>query len=217
MTRTGFRFSFSATLLLALGAVIAAPGAASAQVQPQVLAELFSNTNCGNCPTQDEAFETFMKANTDVLVVDVTRNEGGYACYADELERRLIPKTFSTVGAEIRPSLDLIRDWESILQDAIDFGEPWEARMYAALVKDIKTAYSENRGRTGPIPFCSPGLNLEPATDRTGAKVAYDKPILVLTDEFSTSAADSFAAVMHEVHGKHFISSHNIQKFRMVA
>jgi hypothetical protein len=50
-----------------------------------------------------------MKANTDVLVVDVTRNEGGFACYAEDLEQRLIPKPFQTIGLEIRPNLELIR------------------------------------------------------------------------------------------------------------
>ncbi|MBI2689693.1 MAG: PDZ domain-containing protein [Acidobacteria bacterium] len=140
----------------------------------------------------------FMKANTDVLIVDVTRNEGGYACYSDELLQRLIPRTFTTIGVEIRPNLDIIRDFEATLQDLQDYGEEWEYKVFSTLVKDVKTAYSENRGRTGPIPLCSVGLDIAPAKDRTGAVLAYDKPVLVLTDEFSTSAADSFSAVIQD-------------------
>ena len=141
---------------------------------------------------------TFMKANTDVLVVDVTRNEGGFACFAEDLEQRLITKPFSTTGVEIRPNLDLVREWEYLVLDAQDFGEDWEVRAYSALLKDLKTAYSENRGRTGPIPLCGTGLDLQPIRDRAGTAVGYEKPILLLTDEFSTSAADSFAAVLQD-------------------
>jgi len=140
----------------------------------------------------------FMKANTDVLVVDVTRNEGGFACYAENLEKYLIPKRFTVVGSEIRPNLDLIRGFEYALLDAQDFGEPWEVEVFTALLRDMKAAYAENRGRTGTMPLCSAGLEVEPARSQTGALLAYDKPILLLTDEFSTSAADSFAAVLQD-------------------
>jgi hypothetical protein len=141
---------------------------------------------------------TFMKANTDVLVLDVTRNAGGYACYAELLLQLVINKPFQTIGMEIRPNLELIRAFEFSVLDAQDFGEEWEVNLYTALLKDMQTAYSENRGRTGPLPLCGPGLDIEPAKDRTGASLAYNKPILLLTDEFSTSAADTFAAVMQD-------------------
>lgn len=140
----------------------------------------------------------FMKANTDALVVDVTRNPGGYGCYAEALERFLIPQNFTTAGVEIRPNLDIIRDFEFAYLDAMDFGEDWEVRLYGALLKDVKTAYSENRGRTGTIPLCGPSLDITPARDRAGNLLAYNKPILVLTDEFSTSAAEIFSAIMQD-------------------
>lgn len=140
----------------------------------------------------------FMKENTDVLVVDVTRNEGGYACYGEALTRYLVAKPYQTVGVEIRPNLDLIREFEFYQQDAADFGEPWEAALYEKFAGDLRTAYSENRGRTGTLPLCGPSLDLTPAADRTGAVLAYTKPILLLTDEFSVSAADSFAAVLQD-------------------
>lgn len=140
----------------------------------------------------------YMKANTDVLVVDVTQNPGGFACYGELLQTLLINKPFVTAGVEIRPNLDLIREWEFSLLDAQDFGEDWEVAVYSALLKDIKTAYAENRGRTGTLPLCGTGLDLNPARDRTGTSLAYDKPILLLTDEFSVSAADMFAAVLQD-------------------
>jgi hypothetical protein len=140
----------------------------------------------------------FLKANTDVLVLDVGRNGGGFGCYAEALLQYLIPQPFQTVGAEIRPNLDLIRGWRFAVQDAQDFGEAWEVNLYSAILKDIETAYAENRGRTGPIPLCGPSLIVQPARSAAGANLAYDKPILLLTDEFTTSAGDIFAAVLQD-------------------
>lgn len=144
---------------------------------------------------------TFMKANTDVLVVDVSRNPGGYVCFAEDLAARLLAKPFNAAGFEIRPTLDLVREFEFAVADAQDFGEEWEVRAYSALLKDLKTAYSENRGRTGPIPLCGTGLDLQPLRDRTGAAVGYGKPILLLTDEFSVSAAELFAGMLQDAKG----------------
>jgi len=140
----------------------------------------------------------FMRSNTDVLVLDVTRNAGGYACYAELLLQYVINKPFQTAGLEIRSTLDWIRYFDYSLQDAQDFGEQWEVDLYTLLLENIRTAYAENRGRTGPMPICGPSLDVEPAKDRTGASLAYNKPILLLTDEFSTSAADTFAAVVQD-------------------
>lgn len=140
----------------------------------------------------------FLNANTDVLVVDIGRNGGGFGCYAELLLSYLVQQPFETVGAEIRPNLDLIRGWRLALDDAKDFGEPWEVALYSAFLKDIESAYAENRGRTGPLPICGPSLTVQPARSGNGTLLAYDKPILLLTDEFTTSAGDIFAAVLQD-------------------
>ncbi|MGO8126721.1 hypothetical protein ACC728_38065, partial [Rhizobium ruizarguesonis] len=85
-----------------------------------------------------------------------TRNAGGYVCYAEALLQLVINKPFQTVGVEIRPTLEWIRSFEYSVLDAEDFGEEWEVSLYKALLRDVQMAYSENRGRTGPLPLCGP-------------------------------------------------------------
>jgi C-terminal processing protease CtpA/Prc len=139
----------------------------------------------------------FFKANTDALVVDVTRNEGGYVCYAEWLLQYLIAKEFTSIAVEIRPTLSILQDWRQSLEFVQEFGAEWEVNLYGSLLKDLETAYSENRGRTGSVPLCGP-LQVQPATSVLGRVVAYDKPILLLIDEFSVSAAELFSAVIQD-------------------
>jgi C-terminal processing protease CtpA/Prc len=109
-----------------------------------------------------------------------------------------MPGTFRTYGEEIRPSLNLLRTWRSVVTDAADFAEPWEVEMLRIILKDMETAYSENRGRTGPLYTCSLSPEVDPIRDNAGRLLSYTKPILLLTDEFTVSAGDIFAAVMQD-------------------
>lgn len=51
---------------------------------------------------------------------------------------------------------------------------------------------------TGPLPLCSFTLTTPPATDTNGNNLAYTKPILVLTNNFSASAAEMFGATLQD-------------------
>ena len=51
---------------------------------------------------------------------------------------------------------------------------------------------------TGSLPLCTSSLTREPATDRDGKVIAYEKPLMLLVDEFTTSAADSVASVLDD-------------------
>ena len=57
---------------------------------------------------------------------------------------------------------------------------------------------AENRGFTTPQPLCGTSISINPARDKSGNGITYSKPILVLTDELSASAAEIFAAVMQD-------------------
>ena len=140
----------------------------------------------------------FMQANTDVLIVDITRNGGGFGCYAEGMLGYLMTRNFQVFGLEYRPTLFDVLAWRDAYQGALDFGSADEQQLYAALLKDIEAAYSENRGRTGTMPFCQDGLEAAPARDRNGAPLSYTKPILLLTDEFTASAGDMFAALVQD-------------------
>ncbi|MEZ5353135.1 MAG: S41 family peptidase [Bryobacteraceae bacterium] len=141
----------------------------------------------------------FFEANTDGLVIDDTRNPGGDACYTEALLRLLMPAPFRTLGFQIRPTASLLTGLSRSLTSARANGaEQFQIDQLEALYTDISKAYQEDRGLTGPLPLCGLSLDAQPVRDRAGALISYDKPILVLTDELSASAADAFAAVMQD-------------------
>lgn len=141
----------------------------------------------------------FFKANTDGLVVDITRNPGGFGCYGADLMGYLTTKPYFTFGNELRPTLDWVQSFHETAQLTTRDGlEPWEVVMLQGAFRDVLTAFQENRGRTGPLPFCAASLDATPAQDRAFQPLGYDKPILMLVDEFSTSAADIFAAMAQD-------------------
>jgi hypothetical protein len=141
----------------------------------------------------------FLKANTDGLVVDIMRNPGGFGCYGVELMSYLTTKPFFTFGNELRPTIEWVQSFYDTAQLTTDDGlEPWEVIMLQAAYRDVLSAFTENRGRTGPLPFCAASLESIPARDNFSVPLGYDKPILLLVDEFSASAGDIFAAMAQD-------------------
>lgn len=141
----------------------------------------------------------WLKANTEGLVVDVMRNPGGDQCLTNEILRRLIPYPFRTTGDEIRPTLDIVQWFRDDVDSAEAFGADAVTMAYLkGFLQQVETAYREYRGITGPLPVCGFSLELEPVKDAQGNVLAYDKPMIVLIDEFSTSAGDSFPSVIQD-------------------
>ena len=143
---------------------------------------------------------TFFQQNTDGLVIDVMANGGGSLCYAESLISYLMPAPFRSVAYNIRATEFWVAVFSSSLQTAKLTGAPqWTIDLYTSYLKAVQQALSENRGMTGDIPICSPNfLNVQPARDAQGNLLAYTKPILVLTDNFSLSAAEAFAALLQD-------------------
>ncbi|MEO8128973.1 MAG: S41 family peptidase [Bryobacteraceae bacterium] len=143
----------------------------------------------------------YFQANTDGLVIDVMRNPGGFGCYGENLLRRLIPYQFQSIGMAIRPTLN----WLNLFYDELElekdpqYGIPqWRIDLLGAYLKEMETANAENRGMTGPLPLCTYRFERDPATDADGNSIAYTKPAILLTDEFTTSAGDIFAALFQD-------------------
>jgi C-terminal processing protease CtpA/Prc len=149
---------------------------------------------------------TYFQGSTDGLIVDVTRNPGGYPDYALDLLRRLIPRTFQALQYEMRATAELVQLFSAIVDSARQNGAPgYVVDAARAALEDVRQAYRENRGRTGPLPLDalllnppSPTRDIPPATDASGGITAYTKPVMVLVDETSFSAADMFPAVMQD-------------------
>lgn len=131
----------------------------------------------------------YLQQNTDGLVVDITRNTGG-GCYGEDALRLLIPYPFRAISDEIRATQSFIVDFELSLESAKAFGaEANEIALLESFLNALRQAQGEQRGRTGSIPLCGISGDLEPEPG------AYTKPVVLLTDEFTVSWGDVFAAV----------------------
>ena len=141
----------------------------------------------------------FMQANTDGLIVDVMRNPGGDGCVAEDTAAHLIPNQFRTVGLEIRATRNWVLSFEQALQDAQTFGAPDAViQQLRNLLQQVQAAYAVPSGLTPPLPVCQSSLDIPPATDSKGRMIAYTKPLMVLTDEFTASAAELFSAILQD-------------------
>lgn len=135
----------------------------------------------------------FMNNNTDGLVVDVMRNPGGYDCAVVETTAMLVPGKFLVDGVSIRPSLSWITYFDNLLLDAEFFEDPQYVIDTWKFQRDLViAAFGNGRGMTGAIPSCALDFT-EPSYS-----FAYRKPLIVLVDDFSTSAADAFPGMMQD-------------------
>ncbi|MDX2178086.1 MAG: S41 family peptidase [Bryobacteraceae bacterium] len=155
-----------------------------------------------------EAEVAFMQANTDGLIVDVSRNNGG-SCSGDTLSRftRERIKVYQTL---LLPTSSLIRTYESLLNAARQSSEPWVVEMYQYMLGAIRdAAASGTRSLTGPLPSCesfelTSGAvfarvdEYPPYRDSTGQLAGYSKPMIVLVDDLSFSQAEHFPAMFQD-------------------
>jgi Peptidase family S41/PDZ domain len=138
----------------------------------------------------------FFNANTDVLVVDIMRNTGGILTTAEAFAQRLIPNTFRTVGFEFRATALEVSAFAQRLTLARNSGAPPEViQNLENNFNEVLRAYTEERGRTAPLPINSLGI-----FDLAPAAVVYTKPLLTLVDELTTSSADMLAAILQDNH-----------------
>jgi len=141
----------------------------------------------------------YFDANTDGLVIDVMRNPGGDGCTTESVLRYLNPGGFHSVGIKIRMTWDILAGLEQELELADLYGyTDEEIAALQEMIAQGKKAFAESRGFTTPLPLCSASLDVDSARDKTGKDLAYSKPIMVLTDELSASAAEIFAAILQD-------------------
>ena len=149
---------------------------------------------------------TFFQQNTSGLVIDIMANGGGDGCYANQMAQFLIPTSFNPLSLEIRATESWLISFEMDLLDAEFAGASQDTiNVLSGLIQSTQATLAEKRGLTPPIPVLSPaqcfgvgGTMYPPATDQNGNNLAYTKPILVLTDNFSASAAEFFGATLQD-------------------
>jgi hypothetical protein len=140
----------------------------------------------------------FFQQNTDGLVVDLMANGGGSLCYGNTLASYLIPFVWQGVSEQLRATLNWQESFSFALDSAIANGAPtWVILTYKAYLAQIKQALTENRGKTGNLPLCSTVFETFPPT-AAGSVLSYTKPVLVVTDNFTLSTAESFTMALQD-------------------
>ncbi len=137
----------------------------------------------------------FFNDNTDALVVDVMRNPGGLISFVEAISQRFMTTPFNIIGFEIRSTGAWLFSFASQLNIARATRPPNDPILLNLQrnFDEVLGAFNENRGRSAPVSLNATGsLTLDPAP------VRYDKPMIVLTDEFSASGADMFPAIIQD-------------------
>ncbi len=140
----------------------------------------------------------YFQANTDGLVVDEMRNLGGLLCYGENIVANLMPVNFHPIGYQIRATYEYLQRYNSLLQAAIASGDQALISRYQAIYNSIQYAYDGNQRITDTVPFCTSSFERQPALDSKGNVIGYSKPLIILTDEFSESTADSVPAMIQD-------------------
>jgi C-terminal processing protease CtpA/Prc len=147
----------------------------------------FSGTNSAVNEVRNEV--RFFNENTDVLVLDITRNPGG-TCFYDQMARLFMDRAFLSLGDQIKPTWAFLEAWRNELAAARRLGASQE-EINAILEQLIwlEEAYAKGESSRA-FPACGYSFLEEPDA------ASYRKPLVVLIDEMSISAADFFAATL---------------------
>jgi hypothetical protein len=141
----------------------------------------------------------YFQANTDGLIVDIMENGGGDGCYSQTLASYLIPHNFRGLEFQLRATLSWQVAFSESVTEAEEEGAPqWAINLYTSHLNQVKKALAQNRGMTGSLAICGPTFDTPPATDNNGNVVAYAKPMLVLVDNFTLSAAEILAMFLQD-------------------
>jgi hypothetical protein len=141
----------------------------------------------------------YFQAHSDGLIVDDMRNPGGFVAWQNTVCQYMIPYPFRVTGWSMRATAARVQSFANNLNFAKLSGAPQNViDLYQSLFDTMQTAYKENRGMTGPVPLDGTSLDRQPATDASGANLAYSKPLIVLVDEFSISGGDQFPSVIQD-------------------
>jgi C-terminal processing protease CtpA/Prc len=155
----------------------------------------YSPANTTTALTAFQREMAYFQTNTDGLVIDDTRNPGGSGSYVNQLLSLVMPTQWRAMGFEVRATSEWVISISSAVEQAKAARAPQDIINLLETIKAaIVNANASYRGRTQPIPLDDVVLDRQPATDSQGNVLAYTKPLIVLIDEMSASAAEVFAA-----------------------
>jgi hypothetical protein len=141
----------------------------------------------------------FMQTNTDGLVIDIMHNPGGSQTYVDELYSYISPQPFEQLHFVWRPTLYVLADLYVQMADAeTNHADPATVAFYRNMYEQVEAANKQGADLSPPFPAIGITDLREPARNAQGSVAAYTKPIMLLTDDVSVSAADGFAATFQD-------------------
>lgn len=150
--------------------------------------------------------ETFLKAiaedviyfekNTDALIIDQTYNHGGYACLSEATVSFFITTQTETTRDRIRVTREGLANFENLLESTDEKDEDYAT--IQNIVDNVRTSLETGELLSAPVSLCQFDNHVEPYITKNGQLIAYTKPILLLVNEFTVSAGDTFAAIMQD-------------------
>jgi hypothetical protein len=141
----------------------------------------------------------WFQQNTGGLVIDVMGNEGGSVCFTQQSLQYFNPAPFQVIGFSVRATQRRLDSLLAQLVEAELAGAPQSViNHHVSFIEEALAALQQDHGMTPPMPLCGDSLTLPPATDAQGHNLAYTKAILVLTDNFTGSGAEYFAATLQD-------------------
>jgi C-terminal processing protease CtpA/Prc len=141
----------------------------------------------------------YLETNTDGLVVDIMHNGGGSGTLVDAIYSYLSPQPFQQLQAAFRPTLSFLGLTSATLEDALaNHADGQTIAFYRSMLQQAQAAYDQGAALTPPFPLIGTTILRDPAKDKQGNVVAYTKPIMLLTDDMTISAADAFAALFQD-------------------
>ena len=159
----------------------------------------YAPPSTGLALAQFEGELAYMSTKADGLIVDEMRNTGGNLCFGQEIVRRLVPYQFQATGFALRPFYTrMLSFYNSMIFAKAQGASPEVIQLYEQSYQEMLSANREGRLVTKPLPLCSASLTRDPATDLAGNMIAYQKPVIMLIDEFSTSTADSVPSMFQD-------------------
>jgi C-terminal processing protease CtpA/Prc len=141
----------------------------------------------------------FMQNNTDGVIVDMMRNPGGSGCTMESLARRFAPDGLIGLAVSTRVTREMVLGIEGSIAFYESLGlSGAEIDELKSTLAEYQQAYAKPRGFTFLEPICSTDRYLPPYRNSSGRQFTYSKPVVVLIDDLSSSAAEGFAAMMQD-------------------
>jgi hypothetical protein len=145
----------------------------------------------------------YFQQNTAALVIDLMGDGGGAICYTNVLLQYLFPSGFPSVGLAPQATQYWVDDLTQYREYWRYLGQVQLVPVYTALIQQTQQAL-KTHSLAPAMNVCTGSLAYPPASDALGNNLAFTKPILLLTDNFTMSSAEFFSATLQD-NGRAFV------------